>query len=97
MHLPILYEYIQARAQQKYFCLDSHLLYSVYYYCIVYSQSGEWVGYTLLEKFRQISLYVTEDAPYCKALCDEKFSQMEGNGRKFSHIELSNIFISYIF
>ena len=21
---------------------------------------------------------------YCKALCDEKFSQIEGNGRKFS-------------
>ena len=27
---------------------------------------------------------------YCKALCDEKFCQIAGNGRKFSHIELSN-------
>ena len=27
---------------------------------------------------------------YCKALCDEKFSQIEGNGRKFRHLELSN-------
>ena len=28
---------------------------------------------------------------YCKALCDVKFCQIAGNGRKFSHIELSNI------
>ena len=28
---------------------------------------------------------------YCKALCDVKFCQIEGNGRKFRHIELSNI------
>ena len=27
---------------------------------------------------------------YCIALCDVKFSQIEGNGRKFRHIELSN-------
>ena len=25
---------------------------------------------------------------YCKALCDEKFSQIEGYGRQFRHIEL---------
>ena len=31
---------------------------------------------------------------YCKALCDVKFSQMEGNGRKFRHIQLSNSVIS---
>ena len=34
---------------------------------------------------------------YCKALCDEKFSQKEGNGRKFSHIELRNIVIILTF
>ena len=28
---------------------------------------------------------------YCKALCDVKLCQIEGNGRKFSHIELSII------
>ena len=28
---------------------------------------------------------------YCKVLCDVKFSQIGGNGRKFSHIELSNV------
>ena len=27
---------------------------------------------------------------YCKALCVEKVSQIKGNDRKFSHIELSN-------
>ena len=27
---------------------------------------------------------------YCKTLCDVKFRQIEGNGRKFCHIELSN-------
>ena len=27
---------------------------------------------------------------YCKALCNVKFSQIEGNGQKFSHIERSN-------
>ena len=31
---------------------------------------------------------------YCIALCDVKFSQIEGNGRKFRHIELSNKKIS---
>ena len=37
---------------------------------------GEYTLYsTLLEKFRQITLHVTEDA-YCKALCDVKFSQI---------------------
>ena len=30
----------------------------------------------------------------CKALCDVKFSQIEGNGRKFSQIELSNYVLS---
>ena len=43
----------------------------------------------LLEKFRKISLYVTDDA------IDVKFSHMEGNSPKFSHmIELSNSVIS---
>ena len=28
---------------------------------------------------------------YCKALCDVKFRQLEGNGRTFRHIELSVI------
>ena len=27
---------------------------------------------------------------YYKALCDVKFRQIEGNGRQFSHIELSS-------
>ena len=29
--------------------------------------------------------------PYCKALCDEKFSQLEGKGLKFSHTEQSHL------
>ena len=33
---------------------------------------------------------------YCKAVCDEKFSLIQGNGRKFSHIvECKNV-TSYI-
>ena len=31
---------------------------------------------------------------HCKALCDGKFRQIEGNGPKFRHIELSNNFIN---
>ena len=51
------------------------------------------VTYCTVEKFWGISLSVTDDATvlYCKALCDVKFSQIEGYGRKFSHVELSNI------
>ena len=37
-------------------------------------------------------LYVTDDDIH-KALCDENVRQIEGNGRKFSHIELSISFI----
>ena len=34
---------------------------------------------------------MTDDASrYCKALCDVKVSQIEENGRKFRHLELSN-------
>ena len=33
---------------------------------------------------------MTDDAIYDKALGDVKFRQIEGNGRKFSQIELSN-------
>ena len=32
---------------------------------------------------------VLTKAIYCKALCDVKFRHIEGNGRKFCHIELS--------
>ena len=38
---------------------------------------------------------MTDDAIFRKALCDVKFRQIEGNGRKFSPIELSNSVISY--
>ena len=31
---------------------------------------------------------------YCKALCDVKFSQIEGNGGKFSYIELQALALS---
>ena len=31
---------------------------------------------------------------YCQALCDEKFSRMEGNDRQFCYIELCNSVIS---
>ena len=31
---------------------------------------------------------------YCKALCDVKFRKIEGNGRTFRHIKLSNSVIS---
>ena len=34
---------------------------------------------------------------YCKALCDVQFRQIEGNGRTFRHILLSNGVISLIF
>ena len=40
--------------------------------------------------------YLTDDA-IAKLKCDVKFSQIEGNGRKFRHIKLSNSVISYIF
>ena len=52
--------------------------------------------YSLLDKFWLILLYVRNWWHYCKALCDVKFRQMEGNGRKFRHIyvELSNSVIS---
>ena len=39
---------------------------------------------------RKVSLYLTDDATYCKALCDEKIRPIDGNGRKFSHIEFRN-------
>ena len=32
---------------------------------------------------------MTDDA-IAKALCDVKFSQIEGNGRKFRHIEIAS-------
>ena len=48
----------------------------------------------LIENFWRISLYVTDDAIFRKALCDVKFRQIEGNGWKFRHIELSNSVIS---
>ena len=35
-------------------------------------------------------LYVADDP--CKAQCDVQFSQIEGNGRKFRPLELSNKF-----
>ena len=34
---------------------------------------------------------VLADFAVCDVLCDVKFSHIEGNGRKFSHIQLSNI------
>ena len=43
----------------------------------------------LLEKFWRISLYVTDDTMMVYK-CDEKFSQIEGNGRKLRHIQLRN-------
>ena len=39
--------------------------------------------YALLEKFWQISVYVTDDA-IAKLSVDDKFSQIEGSGREFS-------------
>ena len=44
---------------------------------------------TLLEKFWRISLYLTDDA--IAKLFALAFSQLEGSGRKLSHIKLSNI------
>ena len=52
---------------------------------------------TLLVHFWWILLYVCNWWRYCKARCDIKFSQIEGNGRTFSHIELNNSVISKIF
>ena len=52
------------------------------------SERRGWI--TLLEKFWWTSLHVT----YCKSLCGVKFSQIKENGRQFSHIELSNIYLA---
>ena len=41
---------------------------------------------TLLEKCWRISLNVTDDAIAKLYICDVKFRQIEGNGRKFSHV-----------
>ena len=41
---------------------------------------------SLLEKFWQISLYVTNDAIAKLYVCDVKFRQIEENGRQFSYI-----------
>ena len=49
---------------------------------------------TLLAKFWQISMYVTDDAIAKKALCDVKLRKKRGKWSKFSHIELSNSVIS---
>ena len=47
---------------------------------------------------RKFSCYVTDYAiAHCTALWDEKFSQIEGNCRKFSITELCNISSSVIF
>ena len=50
----------------------------------------------LFEMLGQISLYVT-NTTIAKLYLTKKLSQIEGNGRKFSHKELSNSVISYIF
>ena len=46
--------------------------------------------YTVRKVLADFAAYVTNDA-IAKLLYDVKFSQIEGNSRKFSHIELSNI------
>ena len=52
----------------------------------------------LSEKFWGILLNVIDDAiAKLYHVCDVKFSQIEGNGRTFRHIERSNIIISEIF
>ena len=53
-------------------------------------------SYTLLERFWRISLHVTDDAIAKLYMCDVECSQMEGNGRKFCHIELRNSVISVL-
>ena len=50
-----------------------------------------------LEKFGQISLYIYDWWRYCKAQCDVKFRQIEGNGRTLVHILQSNRVISLNF
>ena len=45
---------------------------------------------TLLEKCSRVSQYLTDNAIAKLYICNEKFCQIEGNGRKFHHIELSN-------
>ena len=54
---------------------------------IIVSRLISGAVYTLLEKFWRISQFVTDGA-FFKALCDEKFSQIE---------EMVDIFITYIF
>ena len=49
-------------------------------------------GHALLEKLWRISLYVTDVA--IAKLYDIMFSQIEGNGQNFRHIQLSNRVIS---
>ena len=51
----------------------------------------EWPFYptTLLEKIL-VDFAVYDWWRFCKALCDVKFRQLEGKGRTFRHIEVSN-------
>ena len=51
---------------------------------------------TLLEKFWRILLFVTDDA-ISKLYVTVRFRQIEGNSRKFRHIELNISVTSKIF
>ena len=68
------------------FIYDRVSLYFLTYVSRVFVMSAR------LEKFWRISLYATDDA--IATLCDGKFSQIEGFGRKFRPIDLSNRVIS---
>ena len=51
-----------------------------------------WCGHTVRKVLLVFAVW--DRRRYCKALCDVKFSQIEGNGREFSHKEISNSVIN---
>ena len=73
--------------------LMDHLLVCCIIYCFAIGCCIIYCSVTVC----RISLYVTDDAIAKLHICDVKFSQIEGNGRKLRHIQLSNSVISYLF
>ena len=55
---------------------------------------GTWTAWTVRKVLADFAVY--DWWCYCKALWDVKFNQIEGKGRKYSHIKLSHSVISWI-
>ena len=75
---------------------------SLLLFCLLTARS-DWVllfaTTTPLENVWRILLYVTDEATakLYSTVCDVKFRQIEGNGRTFYHIQLSNSIITQVF